>query len=199
MPAAVFFQLIWLDLFYIGTYVPPQGLIAYLAFLPPALCFNLNSPQSALLLLILCLPLASAAARLESIQRDSGGDKNYLELLETINAGGNIAGTLQKVIHAGMLRRALAAGALCAGGSVLLSTLVWLLGVYLASWPVAVVLELPLGDHFGLAGGAARSGGWGLLWAFAAVGGFLSLRIRSAFLCFLAGAVALGVLFFILS
>ncbi|MDR1126335.1 MAG: hypothetical protein LBM64_09825 [Deltaproteobacteria bacterium] len=198
LPSAVFFQLIWLDLFYVGTYVPPQGLIAYLAFLPPALCFNLQSPREALLLLIFCLPLARVAAQLETTQRGSQGDKNYLKLLETINAGGDIAGTLRRVIRAELWRRALAAATLCAGGAALLLALVWLLGVQFESWPVAETLNLPLGDWFGLENGAGRDGGWGLLWAFAAVGGFLSLRIRSAFVCFLAGAAALGVLFFVL-
>lgn len=198
LPAAVFFQLIWLDLFYVGTYVPPQGLIAYLAFLPLALCFNLQAPAEALLLLILCLPLARAAARLETIQRGGQGDKNYLKLQETINSGGDIAGTLRGVIHLELLRRALAVFALCAGGSALLFALVWLLGVQLESWPAAPALELPLARQFGLDGGLSRSSGWGLLWVFAAVGGFLSLRIRGAFLSFLAGAALLGIFFFIL-
>ena len=191
--------MIWLDLFYIGTYVPPQGLIAYLAFLPPALCFNLRTPGEVLLLLILCLPLARVAARLETTQRGSQGDKNYLKLLETVNSGGDISGTLRVVIHAELLRRALAAFALCAGGAALLFAMVWLLGVHLESWPTARMLELPLGDWFDLEGGSSRGGDWGLLWFFAAVGGFLSLRIRSAFAGFLAGAALLSALFFILA
>jgi hypothetical protein len=179
--------------------VPPQGLLAYLAFLPPALCFNLQSPRTALLLLILCLPLARAAARLEMFQRGAQGDRNYLKLLETLNAGGDIAGTLGAVVRAELLRRALAAFALCVGGAALLFGLVWLLGVHWASWPVAQAFSLPLSDWFGPTAGADPTGGWGLLWALAAVGGVLSLRIRSVFVCFLAGAALLGAFFFILS
>ena len=64
--AAVFFELLWLDLFYVGTYVPPDNLFSYLLFAPLMLVFGLSQPQDLCIIMLACLPFAAMAGKLEA-------------------------------------------------------------------------------------------------------------------------------------
>jgi PTS system mannose-specific IIC component len=190
IPPAIFFELAWLDLFYVGTYVPPSAMLGYLVYYPLTLLFNLHLPQQAVVLLVLCLPLPALGAKAEVWLRMRHGVKTYDALLEAVNAEKDIQGTLS----AGILRylaRGIALAVfvyLCCIG-VLFSVL-WFVGVYSGAWP-AGGCEPAAYDPHNLTDVVNN---WGAVWAAGSIGGLLSLRIRPAKICFIAGALGVVVL-----
>ncbi|MDL2306664.1 hypothetical protein LJC48_01360 [Desulfovibrio sp. OttesenSCG-928-C06] len=187
IPAAIFFELIWLDSFYVGTYVPPLALLPYLVFLPLTAIFNLTTPQQSVLLLVLCLPLASLGARVENrLRKYQGGD--YHKLQEAVAGSGDIAAVLGRSVRNALLRQSLVFGCLYLVSAMVIFGIVWLFGVRLQLWPTGAPLPEGL---WGMPAGPVQ---WGMLWTVAAVGGLLALRIRWAQGTFVAGVVALAAL-----
>lgn len=171
--AAVFFELLWLDLFYVGTYVPPSGLMAYLLFAPLMLVLGLDSPPAICLPMLACLPFAAMSGKLESRLR-LFESRNYRKMNDIIDAGGNIEKTASSIIIRSMLRLVMIgillyslAAMLLYGASILW---IWNFGsIYSVSWAT-----------------------WGLLFSLAAIGGLLSLRIPWARVCFGACVLVAG-------
>jgi PTS system mannose-specific IIC component len=189
--AAIFFELAWLDLFYVGTYVPPNAMLGYLVYLPLTLCFNLQIPQHSLLLLILCLPLPALGAKVEIWQRTRYGAKAYHALVNAVNAENNIAGVLNKVINSSIACWIIifAVLYLCCSGFMFFA--LWFLGVFLQVWPVGWFTNAGLAYNPHDLTGILNN--WGPIWAAGSVGALLSLRIRLAKVCFLAGAMGVAV------
>lgn len=215
LPAAVFFELLWLDSFYVGTYVPPQGLLAYLLFLPLALTFNLLYPQETVLLLVLCLPAAMLGARAELWLRARFGGRGYEKLLQVLSleaspglpvqaapqtgdavltarirsaqTADTVQTTLGGIISSAVLIQIMLCLALYGGCALLLFWVVWALGVTSGVWPVGVILNIPVAHV------SPMLETWGVYWVLASIGGLLALRIRWALACFVAGALAMAV------
>jgi PTS system mannose-specific IIC component len=189
--AAIFFELAWLDLFYVGTYVPPNAMLGYLVYLPLTLCFNLQIPQHSLLLLILCLPLPALGAKVEIWQRTRYGALAYHALVNAVNSEHNIAGVLNKVINRYIACWIIIAAALYFFCSGFMFFALWLLGVFLQAWPAYWFANAHLVyDPYNL---TSVINNWGPIWAAGSIGALLSLRIRLAKVCFLAGAVGVAV------
>lgn len=69
LPVAIFFELFFLDLFPIGTYIPPHGPFALLSALALVNIFELAQAPVIFLAMLLCAPTAFLGSRLEHIQR----------------------------------------------------------------------------------------------------------------------------------
>jgi PTS system mannose-specific IIC component len=192
IPPAIFFELAWLDLFYVGTYVPPSAMLGYLVYYPLTLLFNLYLPQQAVLLLVLCLPLPALGAKAEIWLRMRQGLSTYDALLEAVDAEKNIQETLVKgILHYLAHRITLAAFVyLCCIG--LLFFALWFAGVYLGAWPVGWSAYGPV--TYDPRNVTDVLNNWGAVWAVGSVGALLSLRIRPAKICFLTGALGVVVL-----
>lgn len=176
---AIFLELLWLDLFNLGTFVPPLALFSYLIFLPLAFYFKLDTPQSMTILLLLCLPLAFAGARFEGYLRRING-KSFNLLIKSFETPARIPA----VLSASMLK----------GG--VLNIAAWFV-LYICIFTIFFVgLQLWIIKFNSLP--VLPSINWVYLWSIAAVGGFLSLRITPAYVCFFASCIVLGAaLFFI--
>lgn len=171
--AAVFFELLWLDLFYVGTFVPPDNLFAYLLFAPLMLTLGLGQPQDICALLLATLPFAALMGKLESRLR-LGAGAGYKKLNQVVDEGGDVQATASAVIRKSLARLALLDVSVYALAALLLYG-----GVSLWLWEFGSVYRI---------GWAS----WGFLICLAALGGVLSLRITWARVCFGACVLVVG-------
>ena len=174
--AAMFFELFWLDLFYTGSYIPPDALLACMVFLPLSLYFGWHDPGLFALPLLACLPLGRAGSVVEAILRRvcvSG----YHALNRSIDQGGDIQATAESIARTGFLLALLVWTALY----LVLAVLFWGLfscGVWLAG---------PSGFLFPVR--------WEYLLGLATVGGLLALRLPAALALFVGCAIVTGGVF----
>ena len=173
LPAAVFFELFWLDLFFVGTYVPPFHLLSYLVFLPLAAYFDAHTPTECAALLLLCMPLALAGTKVENILR-AMNSSGFHQLAASTDSGKNIQPVLTRVI-----KRA-----------IVLQTFAWSITYVICLAAITLILHLWLAFAKSLP--SINGASWGLLWSLAAVGGVLSLRIPFAAVCFIAFSLVFG-------
>lgn len=171
--AAIFFELLWLDLFYVGTFVPPDGLFAYLIFVPLSLSLALVSLPDICPALLLCLPFAELLRWVEGRLR-LNQSINYETLNQVIDERGDIMAASSHALASSVMRFIRWEMMIYAFASVLLYGLVsmWI-------WRFAGIDSLDWVT-------------WGFLLSLAAVGGLLSLRIPAARVCFVAIALVAG-------
>jgi PTS system mannose-specific IIC component len=172
---SVFFELLWLDFFPAGTYIPPNRALATCLCLALSHMLGLTLPGHVLLLLLLALPAALIGAKLEAWQRVWQNTSYNMSLYWVKN-------DVQSFGPGALIRRGLLQLFLLQTGAFFLIGLACLLIVQevMVYWPLTLT-----GLH------------WGHLWAAALIGGILSLRIKAAYGVFLIGmAVALLVLWF---
>jgi PTS system mannose-specific IIC component len=174
--AAVFFELLWLDLFYAGTYVPPDNLFSYMIFAPLMIDLGLEEPQDLCVVMLFCLPFAALAGKLEARMRfrESAGHKR---MNQAIDARGDIEATAAAIVWRSLSRLALLGIMLYSLTAILIygvaALWIWKFGsVYRIEWA-----------------------GWGFLLCLAALGGLLSLRIPWARVCFGACVLVAGGLY----
>lgn len=171
----VFFELLWLDFFPAGTYIPPNRALPAFLCLALTHMLGLSLPADVLLLLLLTLPTAWLGAKLEGWQRVwQNASYNEAQLWVKDEVQGFRSGAL--------IRRGVLQTVLLQGGTFLLIGLIglWAVPELLAYWPVT-------GSDLG----------WGHLWSAALIGGVLSLRIKAAYGTLLAGlALAFFVIWF---
>lgn len=174
--AALFFELLWLDLFYVGTFVPPDNLLAYLLFAPLSFTLGLGAPQDACILMLACMPFAAMGGKLEARLRftESAG---YKKVNQAIDSHGDIMATVT-----GIIRGAL--GKLVVTSFMVYSLAAMLLygGAALWLWKTGAMYRI-------------EWAGWGFILCLAALGGLLSLRIPWARVCFGACVLVAGGLY----
>ncbi len=160
---AVFFELFWLDLFHVGTYIPPNSLLGVYLVLGITQYFHLSTPGQILLPLALSLPMALVGARLEAVHR-VWQDAGYNALLNWTRRGV----TKMAVTPGKLLVNSLA---ITMGSQFALFTL----GVLAVAAFTHAAQQLP---EFSQLGSTIV---WGHLWFAAAVGGLLALRIKKSY------------------
>ena len=163
LPLAVFFELFWLDLFPIGSYVPPMAAFPFLLLMALSGIMGWIDPVTLAFPLAVSLPLAYAIPVLEQALRDM--QKSASSLLYEASSGdfplGGLPGRL--VCQSALLYLAVGMAAFA--------------GVYAgvrAAFTLAPVQSflIPLDVD------------WPVLYIIAAIGGLLSLRIRRSFIVF---------------
>jgi len=171
LSAGIFFELLWLDLFPAGTYIPPHALISLTATLTLLACLPEADMRVTALVVVATLPLAYLGAWVEQLHRKRQ-NVCYNQLL-TWNRSGGV--------------KIFAPDRLTARALVEIFALNFAL-LFLCLIPLLAGLRLlqPL-----LAGGAQPT--WSMLWIGACAGAILALRVPRAYA--LAGAaLVLGAL-----
>jgi PTS system mannose-specific IIC component len=164
---AVFFELLWLDLFPAGTYIPPHRTLTTFATIVLSCEMQLGPPTAVVPVIVLGLLLARLGAWLEARQR-SMQNASYDRIHQRIGEGeGELP--LGRIVLGSMAQIAVFNAALFALVAV---AIFGLSKVYFFE-----ALTLP--------GGL----GWPHLWALGLVGGLLALRIRRAYEMFVAGSL----------
>ena len=90
LPVALFFELFFLDLFPIGTYIPPHGPFALLTSLALVNIFDLAQAPVIFMVMLLCAPTALLGSRLELLQRRRQ-NAVYTQMLQSTRGGANVA------------------------------------------------------------------------------------------------------------
>lgn len=169
LSAGIFFELLWLDLFPAGTFIPPQAILSLTATLSILACLPGADMRATALVLVATLPLAYLGAWVEQRYRKRQ-NLSYNALIVWNRRGVTQTYAPQRLV----LRALLEIFALNLVLFALLAPLVL----------VAVRLALPW-----LPGGPQPT--WPLLWIGASIGAILALRLPRAYA--LAGAsLALG-------
>jgi len=171
LSVGIFFELLWLDLFPAGTYIPPQALLSMTATLTILACLPDADMRTTAALIISTLPLAHLGAWIEQLYRKRQ-NASYNQLL-TWNRGGNMRAFAPERLTTKALSE-----------------------IFLLNFFVTVLCLIPFLAGFRLlqpllAGGPQPA--WPMLWIGACAGAILALRVRKAFA--LAGAsLLIGVL-----
>ncbi|MDZ7758977.1 MAG: PTS sugar transporter subunit IIC [Desulfovermiculus sp.] len=172
--AAIFFELLWLDLFPAGTYIPPQRILSTLLVCSTACALNLTTPYQLLLPILCALPAAHLGTFVEKRLRQGQTD-NHAQLMTWTDS-------LQPVAFPGqMIWMSLGKKILCESGLFLL--LVMLVTLFTAA------------GAFFLPGRISWQFDWTHIWAAALLGGILSVRIRRAYYLLIVGGGLVTLLF----
>ena len=165
LPLALFFELFWLDLFHIGGYIPPMGAFPYLLLLLLSSRFAWSTPAAFTFPLAMLLPLAYLLPYAESRQRDYQKNASSLLLRQA--------------------RRTAPLGDLPA--QQILTSIVQHLVIALTLFIAATAISYAVFSFDMLeekTGGIVLNVDWTVLYAIAAIGCLLSLRIKRAYIVF---------------
>jgi PTS system mannose-specific IIC component len=166
---AVFFELLWLDLFPAGTYIPPQRILSTLLVCSVVSVLNLSNPVHILIPIFCALPAAKLGTSLEKCLRTMQGE-NHTRLVDWAAQPGPTA------FPASMIWRSLGKKIGYEGG------LFFVLSLLVTVFTAMLVQALPPAQVFSHLG-------WPHLWSVTLLGAILAVRIRRAYEILVAGAV----------
>lgn len=220
MPVAIFYEILWLDLFPAGTYVPPNGTLS--VFLVLALAYVLDnageytlvsqaslaespenfasflSPATLFVPLVLAMPAAKCASRLESYVRHLS-DTRYDQLLSWLEGKQAEAGELAKVNSMESHPKKLIITALFQSILVYMATFVLCFFVLFITFYCITILWGQFPQHYALFNDVSqRIINWPMLWFAALIGALLALRIKKAYIAYGATILVLFASFFFL-
>ena len=165
VPLALFFELFWLDLFHIGGYIPPMGAFPYLVLLSLSARFAWVSPAALAFPLAAMLPLAYIVPYCESWQRDYQKGASTL-LIRQARRNTPLGALPARRVAFSILQQIAIALSLF----VFVASLIW------------YIFSLETLDK--KTGFIPLAVDWSVLYAIAAIGSLLSLRIKRAYIVF---------------
>lgn len=168
LPAAIFFELFWLDLFPVGTYIPPNGTASLVATLAAASFFSIQFPSQLVIPMVLSMPAALISPYLEQTLRQRH-NIHHNELLALKHPESIVDERL--FLH-----------------KIICKALLQTIGMnFVFFFMYLLVLISTIYIAYDLYGSIIECSGvtWSYLWFFAALGGVLSLRVRHAYYSFL--------------
>lgn len=154
----IFFELLWLDLFPAGTFIPPHGLFALMTSICVLARLDEPNMRQTAVVLAASFPLAYFGAWLEQAMR-TRHNLTYTALLDWNRRKGSLASP-----QAWFIVRALTEQYILFWGVFALGTALMLVGVRMVPAWVWTGAQPP----------------WSLLWLAASIGAILALRIRTA-------------------
>lgn len=171
---AIFFELFWLDLIPVGTFIPPHLAVVTFSALSLTTYFGLTHPASILGVILACMPLAWLGSKVEMWIRDQER-AGYNRLLHWVRQPGDSNGPGRIIL-----------------GSLTRTFIVSWIGFYASM----LVLKVVFDTLFTLYPGALASVNiqWGHLWGAATLGGVMALRLKRAY-AVLGTGITLFVLF----
>jgi mannose/fructose/N-acetylgalactosamine-specific phosphotransferase system component IIC len=180
LPVAIFFELFFLDLFPIGTYIPPHGPFALLATLALVGIFEVSQPPLAFLLIVLCLPAAIIGGMMEQTHRQ-WQNLGYTQMLQSTRSRQQGQVSAPKLVGKSLIQ-------LCIMNLTAFLVVMALL-VPLTEWLLSHVrsrvLVLPIT--------------WSSIWLLGTVGVVLSLRARRVYAILLVVTALAGGYYWIVS
>ena len=163
LPLALFFELFWIDLIPIGSYLPPMPAFSYLVLLCLASSHDWTTPETIAFPIAITLPLAYIIPSMECRQRHYQRIA-YSKLVAEARKSrplGSLPGRL--LLVSGLQQLAL--------GTLLFLSTAFILQ-YAFSWKIMQSVIIPLDVT------------WTELYVIALIGALLSLRIRRAYAVF---------------
>lgn len=171
---AIFFELFWLDLIPVGTFLPPHLTAVTFSALSLTTFFGLKTPGGALGVILACMPLAWLGSKVEGWLRDQE-QSGYNKLLHWVRHPDNENGPGVLILRS--LTRTFVVSWACFFVSVM--ALKFLFETLFTLYPGALsTLDIK----------------WAHLWGAATLGGLMALRLKRAY-AVLATGVTLFVLF----
>jgi len=169
VPLALFFELFWLDLIPIGSYVPPMPGFPYLILLALASAMGWTEPTALAFPLAVLMPLAYVIPVLEYRQRNW---QKYAstQLVTLAESPRPLDGLPGRLLARSSLQQIV--------GGLLVFVLAYVTAHYIFSF---VNNSLNSGSERGL---IPLDVNWSILYAIAAIGALLSLRIKRAYSVF---------------
>lgn len=173
LAVAIFFELFFLDLFPIGTYIPPHGSFALLTTLALVQFFTVSQPPAIFLLMLLCLPTAFLGSRLEHTHR-RWQNVEYTRMLQSTRTGGKDAISVPGVAGRSVLQLCV----LNLSAFILVMALLVPITEWILLHARGRVLVLPIT--------------WPAIWMLGTIGALLSLRSRRVYAVFLVAVFLAG-------
>ena len=174
LPLAVFFELFWLDLFPVGSYIPPFPAFPFLVILSVVTMFPAMPMPLLLTLLLVALPLAHAGAGVEKLVRERAC--TCFSQLE------HAQGSQCKCLTWHFIFRVIGRNSIVFLGIFLLATALYL--------PLVVLLDKQLA-HLST---NPQSNGWAIALLCATPGAILALRRKENIRFFVVCAIAISVM-----
>jgi PTS system mannose-specific IIC component len=171
---AVFFELLWLDLIPVGTFIPPMSSFATLAGIVVIQRLGATHPMEQAVVMALAVLMGMFGVRLDGMQRH-WQNKSYNTLLSWSRRGRSGRFHPGKLVWMSL------------GQQMLLFGSFFLISAYVLQWFCGRLMPyVPEYDWMN----------WKVLWLFASLGGVLALRITRAYvmlaLCCLVAVLVLG-------
>lgn len=199
MPMAIFYEIVWLDLFPAGTYVPPNGSLSVFLLL----CFvyvigfhgdgAVPSPADILLPLLLAMPAAECSSRVESYLRHLNNTRYEALLSHTSSESQQSPQFLQSPQSPQKLIMASLAQAFFVH---MASFILCFLVLFVTFWAVQACLGYFPQQFIHLNENLQQIVTWPMLWFGALLGSLLALRIKKAYMAYGATVLVLFMSFF---
>lgn len=174
---AIFFELFWLDLIPVGTYIPPHLTAATFSALSLTTYFGLDHPARIMGILFASMPLAWLGAQAEAMVREQERG-SYNKLLNWARNPDSSNLPSQLVLRS-------------LGRTFLLSWVVFFMAILVLKFTFQNLFSIYPGFLSGI------SISWAHLWIAATMGGLMALRLKRAY-AILAAGVTLIALFMLL-
>ncbi len=167
---AIFFELFWLDLIPVGTYIPPHLTAATFAALSLTTFFDYESPARVLVIMFASMPLAWLGAKLEALLREQE-QGSYNALLHWSRRSRPASGTPGKLVTKALARTCIFS--------------------FVTFYLYLIVLKFTLQTFFSCYPGLMSSVhiSWAHMWVAATVGGLMALKFTRVYGVLAAGAV----------
>jgi PTS system mannose-specific IIC component len=164
---SIFFELFWLDLIPVGTFIPPHLAAACFVALSLTTYFGLDQPGRIMFVLFASMPLAWLGTRLEALIREQE-QGNYNKLLNWVR-NPDTPHLPALIVIRSVCRTLLLSG--------------------IAFYMAVLVLQLVFQLFFSVYSELFPSSGitWSHLWVAATLGGLMSLRLKRAYGVLIAG------------
>ncbi|MGX9365953.1 hypothetical protein ACTVJH_07900 [Desulfoplanes sp. PS50] len=160
LSVAFFFELFWLDIIPVGTFIPPAGLFSTIASLSLIQVLGISHPGKIFVVLTATIPFAAFMAWLESRQRLWQNREFNLLVVSTRK------GNARLFVPGSYIRKGIVQSLLLQGGMSLVILL-----------PLAVIL-----DHLLPYVQPVPWISWPFLWLVASLGGVIAMRFRRAYM-----------------
>lgn len=166
---AIFFELFWLDLIPVGTFISPHLTAATFAALSITTILGLETPSRIMWIIFAAMPLAWLGTRMESLLREQE-KVSYNKLLNWVRNPykGNEPGVL-------IVR------------SLVRTFTFSFVGFYIALIGLFFIIKTMFATYPGIVG--AIDVQWPHLWIAASIGGVVSLRLKRAYAILIGGVV----------
>lgn len=173
---SIFFELFWLDLIPVGTYIPPHLTVATFVALSLTTYFDLDQPGRIIFVLFASMPLAWLGTRLEALLREQDRS-NYNRLLNWVR-NPEITRLPSLIVMRSVGRTFVLSGV---AFYVAVIVLMHAFKIFFALYPTRFA-------DIGVT--------WPYLWVAATLGGLMALRLRRAYAVLAAGIILFMIFIF---
>lgn len=174
---AIFFELFWLDLIPVGTFIPPHLTAATFAALSLTTFLGFEEPNRIMVILFACMPLAWLGAQMEGMVREQER-VGYNQLLRWTRSPDSESRPMTLVLR-----------------SLARTFLIGFVLFYIAMLVLKFTFQLLLETFPELLSSLDVT--WSHLWVMATIGGLMALRLKRAYVVLLLGVASIAFFLFV--